>query len=409
MDTSIKEIVEMKNDEGQYIIEDSVRFELNEFLNQFPIRIIGTHLNPYFYASDICKILNIERTYRAVENFDEGELINYYDRQEKKIITYKWNGTENRNILLLTEAGVYRLLFKYNSEKTDIFRKWACMAISTIRTTGQYISNREIVQLKTRNEQHLKAIGKLHSSNIILKNKLNAFENLTEYICLFERENDDPREIFSTFMVPKPDRWEWDHLRLDDEEDDCDYIHDWKLYSERYPEDVKFRSNYYKLTTKPTIKDWVYYGIVARVYVRDAEAMLAKITQKIDEYAVGKNVFMCHGEEILKAFNEVFENPIISKDFELSAEESKLNSMNLKMPKRNHPRRALNYKTGFEYNRSGFSVDEIDDNEDDDEIPSYMLDFSPNSSEKIIKTKSSVTVDDVDTWIEKNIPKGTSC
>lgn len=408
MDTYVKDVVEIKNEDGGYIIEDDLRFELNEFLNQFPIRVIGTHIQPYFYASDICKILNLVHTYKAVEGFTQDEVVSYNDRIKKDIKTYRWNGSEHHNILLLTEYGVYRMFAKHNSEQTDIFRRWMYKVIHAVRITGSYVSERDkVVPLKIRNEQQLKLNGTLRESNMILKNRLNAFENLTEYICLFERDNDDPQEIFSTFMVPKPDRWDDDDNDMDDPDDDCDYIHDWHIFSQKYPEEVKKRSKYYKLTTKPTVKDWAYYSLIARVYVRDCDAMLLKITRRIREFAVGKNVFMCKGDEIINAFNVVFKNPLITRDFDLTPEQSSLNNMKLKLPKRHHPKIRLCYNIGYEYNNVG-KMDESTNaavicDQNDDDIPTYMVDFSSGSSQKIIKNVSSITIDDVDEWIDNNL------
>jgi prophage antirepressor-like protein len=95
----------------------SEKFCINTYFNNLPIRIIGTPDEPYFYLSDIAKILGITNVRNSVKNFNEFELVSREERIRKNITTYKkYNDkfVECNNIILLTELGMYRLILRSN-------------------------------------------------------------------------------------------------------------------------------------------------------------------------------------------------------------------------------------------------------------------------------------------------------
>jgi len=95
-------------------------FSIYEYFNSLPIRIIGTSIEPFFYAVDICAILGVVNPYRKVEKFDETEILTTARRQELNIETCRIdkNGKKynDNRIILLTEHGAIRLIISSRSE-----------------------------------------------------------------------------------------------------------------------------------------------------------------------------------------------------------------------------------------------------------------------------------------------------
>lgn len=101
-------------------------FNNNEL--QINITIKGTYNKPLFRASDVAEILDIYSIRSSIINFNEDE------KQICVINTPK--GEQNVNFL--TEAGLYRLLFKSNKPIAEKFQKWVFDVIREIRLTGEY-------------------------------------------------------------------------------------------------------------------------------------------------------------------------------------------------------------------------------------------------------------------------------
>ena len=121
-------------------------FNNNEL--QINITIKGTYNKPLFRASDVAEILDIYSIRSSIINFNEDE------KQICVINTPK--GEQNVNFL--TEAGLYRLLFKSNKPIAEKFQKWVFDVIREIRLTGEYKLKQEI---KEKEEKLLETEQKL--------------------------------------------------------------------------------------------------------------------------------------------------------------------------------------------------------------------------------------------------------
>ena len=104
--------------------------DLQNFLfeNQ-EVRFVGTADNPEWVAIDICNVLDLTDTSKALSDFDEDE-----------------KGTTNvrtlggiQNVLTITESGLYRLIFKSRKPVAKRLQKWVFGEIlPNIRKTGSY-------------------------------------------------------------------------------------------------------------------------------------------------------------------------------------------------------------------------------------------------------------------------------
>ncbi len=94
-----------------------------------PIRTCGTRDNPWFVAIDICKILgtgNISMTLLKLKNEWKGI---------KKINTSK--GIQE--LIIINEAGLYKLIMRSNKPYAEQFQEWIFEEVlPSIRKTGQY-------------------------------------------------------------------------------------------------------------------------------------------------------------------------------------------------------------------------------------------------------------------------------
>lgn len=81
-------------------------------------------------AKDVCSILGLENTNRALNNHPEDELtiVNDTDSQGRIV-----------NLLAVNEAGLYRLIFKSRKEDAERFRKFVFNEVlPSIRKTGSF-------------------------------------------------------------------------------------------------------------------------------------------------------------------------------------------------------------------------------------------------------------------------------
>lgn len=280
--------------------------ELNEFFNSLPIRVIGSHEMPLFYARDILDVLGISNITKALNGFSEMEIVSRDLRNQKGITTYRTNGRKNNKMILLTEFGVYRILANNNSQLGEKFRAWFYQVLFSIRVQGFFRVDKKLEITKTRNEDLLKSEGKLKSSNMLLKQKLKAFCNLTDCIFLFEMPN-NYKKIQASKVVPHEDQYDSDDSEFSFSEDEYDEIDNWDRYCADFPEDAEDRKYLYKVTENPSPNDYSNYTFVSKIYVKDAKLSNELLKKLLACYNVGKSVYMCKKERILNAFN----NPIV--------------------------------------------------------------------------------------------------
>jgi prophage antirepressor-like protein len=99
--------------------------------NKDSIRVIGTHDNPYFVVNDICKILGIKNVSQAM-----GTIPNKWRDICK---TYDISGRE-QEMLVISEAGLYKLIMRSNKPIAEKFQEWVCEEVlPSIRKKGQYV------------------------------------------------------------------------------------------------------------------------------------------------------------------------------------------------------------------------------------------------------------------------------
>ena len=108
-----------------------------------PIRVEVINNEPWFVAQDVTDILDIDRT--QTRKLDEDE------KGVRKIHTP--GGPQEMTVI--TESGLYNMIFRSNKPEAKVFRKWVTSEVlPAIRKTGAYVSpfkyrpagNREVVE-----------------------------------------------------------------------------------------------------------------------------------------------------------------------------------------------------------------------------------------------------------------------
>lgn len=105
--------------------------------NDFDVQIVMIENEPWFVASHLCKVLEISDTFNAVKDLEKSE----------KLARILYVSGQNREVILISEAGLYKVLMRSNKPKAKPFQNWlAREVIPTIRKTGSYSTNKPIPQ-----------------------------------------------------------------------------------------------------------------------------------------------------------------------------------------------------------------------------------------------------------------------
>lgn len=87
----------------------------------------------WFIASEVCKLLDIQNVTQAVSSLDDDEKLPYVLHRSG----------QNRSVTLISESGLYALVFKSKKPSAKQFRKWVTKeVIPSIRKTGSFGINR---------------------------------------------------------------------------------------------------------------------------------------------------------------------------------------------------------------------------------------------------------------------------
>lgn len=101
--------------------------------NEAPVRVMLRDEQPWFVAADVCRVLEIANSRDAVSGLDEDEKITVAnaDSNPRAGIPHQ--------IGLVSESGLYALVFKSRKPEAKKFRKWVTAEVlPAIRQTGRY-------------------------------------------------------------------------------------------------------------------------------------------------------------------------------------------------------------------------------------------------------------------------------
>jgi prophage antirepressor-like protein len=219
-------------------------FSINEWFNNLPIRIIGTHETPYFYASDIATVLGIKNIRPITINFDDIELVTPETRKQCGLITYRKYGESDRidnTVVLLTELGVYRLIFVSRSKLAEPFKRYIYSIITRLR-------QEDTIRLRTQ--------CTLQDAELLAKAaELAEYQQHNPPIFVFRK---DLRKTSPTGQLV-PDNG-YSHIHPYERDDNDDKLRE-------------LCKKLYKFTTKPSHDDHASFSLYAKLYGNSEEIL----------------------------------------------------------------------------------------------------------------------------------------
>jgi prophage antirepressor-like protein len=104
---------------------------LLEYKNsEFSVRTITIDGEPWFVAKDVCDIVGLANSRKAVESLHDDE---------RSSVTISDGTSGNPNHTIINESGVYALIFKSRKAEAQAFRRWVTSEVlPAIRRDGYY-------------------------------------------------------------------------------------------------------------------------------------------------------------------------------------------------------------------------------------------------------------------------------
>ena len=100
----------------------------------YSVRVLDINGNPWFVAKDVCRVLDIVDHKTATRKLDDDE---------KGVHTSDTPGG-NQDMKVVSESGLYSLIFSSRKPEAKIFRKWVTKdVLPNIRKTGEYKLNQQ--------------------------------------------------------------------------------------------------------------------------------------------------------------------------------------------------------------------------------------------------------------------------
>ncbi len=214
----------------------TAEFSINKWFNDLPIRVVGSPDEPFFYAADLAAVLGIKNVSTSIANFTEDDIVSEKQRRKHNITTYKKYRNTMRpdpTLILLTDAGAYKLIYNSKSPVAKDFKKFITGLIRAARSNDPNALD--------ANEHG--DINDLLATNVKLTKDLKAYKSKLDILYLFKKRIDgDPYKF------------------IPEKEVDA-YMRD---ASARYgpPEIAK---NLYKLTRRPEQQDYRDYTLYATI------------------------------------------------------------------------------------------------------------------------------------------------
>ena len=141
--------------------------EIVKIFNEQMVRIVDKKNEPWFVAKDVCNILGLTNSRKAVANLDDDE----------KGVTISDTPGGPQSITVISESGLYKLIMRSRKPEAQAFVKWITAEIlPSIRRDGSYVSEHisdaqrdELIEKLIREKvAAAKQIGMLEERNRVL-------------------------------------------------------------------------------------------------------------------------------------------------------------------------------------------------------------------------------------------------
>ena len=139
-----------------------------------PIRIVEVKNEPWFVGKDVAEVLGYSNTMKAIRDHVKDN----HKLAERIVLS-----GQNREAILIDEAGVYSLVMRSKLPKAEQFQEWVTSEVlPAIRKTGGYINGSE-----SMSDDEIMARALLIAQKTIKNNKeVDVVENINEAEALRE-------------------------------------------------------------------------------------------------------------------------------------------------------------------------------------------------------------------------------
>lgn len=144
------------------------------FPQQHQVRIVNIDGSPWFVASDVCKYLELGLPANYLRKFN--------DDKKRTYPIYTAGGIQK--LLVISESGLYRLMFRSRRPEAIRFADWVCKEVlPSIRRNGGYIIGQEQLSTGEMSEDDLLARA-LEIAEAKLIRLISERENKTEILSM---------------------------------------------------------------------------------------------------------------------------------------------------------------------------------------------------------------------------------
>jgi prophage antirepressor-like protein len=120
--------------EAQPRADDGTRVPVQFTFREHAVRTLTVNGDPWFVAADACEVLGIRNSRDALARLDDDE----------KGHSTNDGSLGTRGMAVVSESGLYRLIFSSRKPKARAFRRWVTQEVlPAIRKTGRYEMQRE--------------------------------------------------------------------------------------------------------------------------------------------------------------------------------------------------------------------------------------------------------------------------
>lgn len=149
------------------------------------VRVVENNNEPWFVGKDVAEALGYSNTSKAVQ-------VHVKDKHKAELPI--WDGSQNRNQIIIDEAGLYSLIMRAKTDKAEAFQEWVTAEVlPSIRKHGGYLTPKKIeevlfnpdtiielaTQLKNETAKRVEAENKLEEAKpkIVFADAVSASES----------------------------------------------------------------------------------------------------------------------------------------------------------------------------------------------------------------------------------------
>ena len=126
--------------------------------NNIQLSIIGTYEEPWFVGEEICNLLGYSNSKKALHDHIRDSEKTSVKVLREKIQEFRVTDSVTLNILkklnwqkvLISETGLYRLIFKSHMPIAEDFKDWVVVVLKEIRLKGKYELQNKLTEVESK-------------------------------------------------------------------------------------------------------------------------------------------------------------------------------------------------------------------------------------------------------------------